>query len=73
LLVVIVPAAVPTSITAPVMGTVVVAPAPIGIVARPVVIISVSIPVVPVRAIIVRPPPAPSPRIANPGNLVDKG
>ena len=70
LLVVIVPAAVPATITAPVMGMIVVAPAPIGIVARPAAVISVPIPV---RAIIVRAPPAPSPRIAHPGNLVDIG
>jgi hypothetical protein len=68
-IVVVVPAAVPA---APVMWTVIVAvPTSIAIVGGRVVVISMS--VVPVRAIIVRAPPAPSPRITNPANLVDIG
>ena len=73
LLVVIVPAVMPATIAAPVIWTVIVTvPATIAIVARLIVIV-VSMPVVPVRAIVVRTPPAASPRIANPGNLVDIG
>jgi hypothetical protein len=68
-IVVVVPAAVPA---APVMWTVIVAvPTSIAIVAGRIVVISIS--VVPVRAIIVRASPAPSPRITNPANLVDIG
>jgi hypothetical protein len=46
-------------------------PTSIAIVAGRIVVISIS--VVPVRAIIVRASPAPSPRITNPANLVDIG
>ena len=68
-IVVVVLAAVPA---APVMWTVIVAvPTSIAIVGGRVVVISIS--VVPVRAIIVRTPPAPSPRITNPANRVDIG
>src|SRR5258708_1504109 len=69
-IVVVVPAAVPA---APVIWTVIVAvPAMRAMVARLVVVIS--IPIVPaVRAIVVRAPPAPSPGITNPANLVDIG